>query len=516
MSKITQAAKLILRNIGRFSKLVIETELYPYQIEPLHAVIDSIFGNNGLEFLIIMPRQSGKNEAIAQLLVYLLNLYQRKGGGIVYATAGDGVGRGLARLEKRLDNPWNVGRWKKRAGPTRRILGKAQVAFMSAHPTAASRGETADLLLVLDELQDLHTSHIEAVFQPMRAATNATAVYIGTVKTTSDALWLKKSELEAAEKEDNQRRVWIIDPEQVIEHNPNYAAFLDSKIASLGRHHPIVASEYFNEPTDGTGGLFDERRRKLMQGSHPRQTEPTADSIYVATLDVAGQDEGATSAISRLDNPARDYTVATIFEIAIDSRDAGPTYRAVDIFVDHGSRHFQDVPGRPRLVERLLSWLNHWEITHLAADASGVGQGLVDWLSAKLSAPVTAVEVNSKTKASIGTGFLSVIETMRFKYWRDDTAVPLSATWWFWTQAAACTYHIPTEGQMSTDMQWSVPNSATVETPDGKKTPIHDDRLFSAALVAIFDELHAAKKLRIGQAKSRIIPPRDPLKELSF
>jgi hypothetical protein len=516
MSRVTAAAKAILSDIGHFSRLVIETELYDYQIEPLHAVIDSVFSHAGREFLIIMPRQSGKNEAVAQLLVYLLNLYQRKGGSIVYATAGDGVGRGLARLETRLDNPWNIGRWKKRAGPTRRILGRAQCAFMSAHPTAASRGETADLLLVLDELQDLNASHIEAVFQPMRAATNATAVYIGTVKTTSDALWLKKSELEAAEKKNGQRLVWIIEPEQVINNNPNYAAFLENKIATLGRHHPIVASEYFNEPTDGTGGLFDERRRKLMRGSHQRQTEPTADSIYVATLDVAGQDEAATSAIARLDNPARDYTIATIFEITINSRDPGPTYKARDIFVDHGSRHFQDVPGRPRLVDRLAAWLNHWKIVHLVADASGVGQGMVDWLGAKLSAEVTPVLINPKQKAAIGTGFLSVIETMRFQYWRDEEEIPLSDAWLFWRQAAACTYYIPEDGQMSTDMQWSVPASATIEDPAGKKIPIHDDRLFSAALVAIYDELHAEGKLRAGQAKSRVIPPKDVLKDLTF
>ena len=73
--------------------------------------------------------------------------------------------------------------------PVRRILGKASVVFLSTHPSAATRGETADWLLVIDELQDQVASHIEAVFEPMRAANNATALYIGTVKTTIDALW---------------------------------------------------------------------------------------------------------------------------------------------------------------------------------------------------------------------------------------------------------------------------------------------------------------------------------------
>ena len=69
---------------------------------------------------------------------------------------------------------------------------------------------------------------------------------------------------------------------------------------------------------------------------------------YVATLDVAGEDEAATDPIARLANPGRDYTVCTVFRVeypAADSMAPGPTYRAVDVFVDHGSKHFQETPG---------------------------------------------------------------------------------------------------------------------------------------------------------------------------
>jgi len=39
---------------------------------------------------------SGKNEAIAQLLAYLLNLFQRVGGHIIYGAIGNGLGMGIA------------------------------------------------------------------------------------------------------------------------------------------------------------------------------------------------------------------------------------------------------------------------------------------------------------------------------------------------------------------------------------------------------------------------------------
>jgi hypothetical protein len=47
--------------------------------------------------------------------------------------------------------------------------------------------------------------------------------------------------------------------------------------------------------------------------------------IYAFTLDVAGEDEGATHDLDRLDNPRRDSTALTIFEVEI------PTVETQDI-----------------------------------------------------------------------------------------------------------------------------------------------------------------------------------------
>ena len=148
----------------------------------------------------------------------------------------------------------------------------------------ASRGETADHLLVIDEAQDHDPAHVEAVFTPMRAARNATAVYLGTVRTTSDFLWAKKGELEAAEAADGIRRVFLVGPEQVTAANPAYATFLDEQVRRYGRRHPIIAAEYFLEPMDGSGGLFPAARLALMRGDHPRQRNPRPGERYVACL----------------------------------------------------------------------------------------------------------------------------------------------------------------------------------------------------------------------------------------
>jgi len=186
MSLLYRHATDWLADIEPFSRWLLEMPLREYQLAPLRAVMQAVLTYQGLEFLIVFPRQSGKNEAIAHLLVYLLNLHAIVGGTIVYGATGNGIGLGIDRLEARLDNPWNAGDWTRKARPDRRILGKAAVVFLSTHPTAQARGQTAHHLLVIDEAQDQDPAHIEAVFTPMRAANNATALYIGTVKLTTD------------------------------------------------------------------------------------------------------------------------------------------------------------------------------------------------------------------------------------------------------------------------------------------------------------------------------------------
>ncbi|MGD9316313.1 MAG: hypothetical protein PVG56_05740 [Anaerolineae bacterium] len=534
---IEWGALTILADMRYFSAVVLRVPLRSYQVEPVHAILDSILHKRGLEFLLVFPRQSGKNEAIAQLLTYLLNLYQRAGASIIYGAVGDAIGLGIERLEQRLDNSWNQAQWRVATKPRRRRLGKAEVIFLSSHPAASTRGQTASHLLIIDETQDQIASHIESVFTPMRAASNATAVYIGTVKTSSDYLWQKKLELEGEERKDGRQRVFFVLPDRVCAENPLYGEFLEGQVTKHGRNHPIVASEYFLEPIDASGGMFPPRRQALMRGDHARQVGPQPGRLYVATVDVAGEDEAATDPVAALARPGRDYTVGTVFEVVYPPPGVyapGPSYRAVDVFVDHGSKHFEDVPGRPALIHRLHAWLDHWQVAHTIADASGVGQGLVAWFKDALGETrVTGFNFSGNgKKAHLGSAFLSLVETGRFKYWTDEaaecssspTAAPapgdsangigaLSDAAWFWAQVRACGYEIPPDGRFDVDLRWGVPTSHKTDTPQGLRLT-HDDRLLSAALVAELDRLLRTGDIVLGTAESATIPGTDPLADL--
>lgn len=490
-------AKKVLRRIDIFSAVVLGMPLRNYQIEPLIAVIDSILHRKGIEFLIVFPRQSGKNEAVAHLCVYLLNIFQRSGGQIVYAAIADSLGRGIKRLDDRLQNRWNAGRWTKGGRPIRRSLGNASVVFISSHPHAASRGETAHHLLVIDELQDQDAAHIDAVFTPMRAANNATALYLGTTRFTYDALWKKKQELESLEQADGIQRVWLVQPETVCADNPAYTAFLATQVGRYGRNHPIVASEYFLEPIDASGGLFDSRRRRLLSGSHDRQDRPFRYSTYIATIDIGGADEQSSSP-GILDNPRRDYTVVTITEC---SHDRQPVYRAVDVMIDHGSTHFSTTPdGRLNLAEQILAYLHRWNVAAVIIDSSGLGLGLADWLTSHFH-NVHKFQFTTTSKALLGSSFLALVEQSRVQYWRPEQQ--FDDSWWFFQQAEACSYFVRPDGNFERDLRWSVPDSHTTNTPEGN-VPTHDDRLVSFALVAEAERLRLTGKLHLGTATSAI------------
>jgi hypothetical protein len=524
--------KAVLLSIRLFSALVVQTPLRGYQVGPADAVIDSCLNNRGLEFLWVFPRQSGKDEAVAQLCVFLLTLFQRVEAGIVHVFPTSAqLATGITRLSHRLENLWTGGRWWGKSKPSRVGLGLAQVAFFSGHPQARTEGATANLLLVVNEAQDQNEAVINRRYTPMRASMNATALYVGTVRTSADFLWRKKAELEALQAADGRRRVFLVSPDEVGAENPHYGAFVAEQVRLKGRNHPAIMTEYYCEPVDVAAGLFPERRRALMAGQHERLKSPLPGEVYAALVDVGGQDEAPSQsppsdggeAGGALSNPARDYTVCTIVRLQRGISEIGPVYEAVDVFVDHGSRHFQEGTGKPSLYSRLLAYLRHWNVFAVVCDATGVGAGLADALRKGYKRQVYGFTFNGPNKARLGNDFLAVVETGRFQYWRDDLTpcppllggegrlVEGSDVWWFFEQARACGYELRPGMPIERGLKWGVSPTARVTLTTGTSPDttvlVHDDRLLSAALVAELDRMVREGELFVSVGESAVIHP---------
>jgi hypothetical protein len=318
--------------------------LRSYQQQVAESIVESALQEKGMSFVVIFPRQSGKNELQAQVEAYLLSLCSVERAELVKIspTWKPQSLNAMRRLERVLKhNMFCRERWKKLSGYIYQI-GEAMIYFLSGSPTSSIVGATASLLLECDEAQDVMISKWDKEIAPMAASTNATRVFWGTAWTSKTLLARELRAARLEEKQDGIPRTWVLTADQVGAEVPAYKKFVDEQVARLGRNNPLVRTQYFSEEIDAEGGMFPLSRRALMIGGQSKQIAPTPGRVYAFTIDVAGQDEGATSDMEQLQNPKRDSTVLTIFELEVPSVDhvvQKPVYKVIMRFSWQGVKH---------------------------------------------------------------------------------------------------------------------------------------------------------------------------------
>ena len=131
-------------------------KLRPYQQEVARAILDSVFGKKGLTFSVEIARQGGKNELSAQLELLLLTLYMVEPQNLIKCspTFKPQTVISMLRLKDRLNDAGFSGTWLAELGYIIR-LGNARAIFLSADESANVVGNTAHILLEIDESQDV-------------------------------------------------------------------------------------------------------------------------------------------------------------------------------------------------------------------------------------------------------------------------------------------------------------------------------------------------------------------------
>lgn len=498
-------------DIETFSRVVARDHaLRPYQLEPARAILESIERGLGRQFAVVFSRQAGKDELLAQLLAYLLWTHRKRGGNTVLAAPTFRPQAALSRdrLLDRLATPviTEVERVKVRDGYAVH-LGRASARFLSADPSANARGQTADLLLVANEAQDIRPEMWDAVFDPMAASTNATTLFLGTVWSNTTLLARQMRHLEELERQDGVRRVWRVPWERVAAILPAYGERVRARIAQFGIDHPFIRTEYCLLELEGESGLFPPSRLSHMEGSHPRRRRAEPGKRYALLLDVAGEEEAGADPAAFASGSRRDSTALTVVEVdAAVSRRANsdqlsavsteysalsaslPSYRVVDRVSWTGVRH-------TALYAQIVDLARHvWRAGAVVVDATGVGHGLYAFLRETLGdrrgghAPIQVIPYvfSLKTKSDLGWDFLSLIDTGRFKEYADDGD---ALTRLYWSQLRETTYEVlPGPNKR---MRWSVP-----------ATRGHDDLVISAALSAALDDIDWRPRRAIGHARS--------------
>lgn len=476
MTDLSTIVNELLRDIVKFCEHASGLKLRKYQEEVAEAIIESVVKREGRSFVIIFPRQSGKNELQAQIETYLLLVLGQLDTEIVKAspTWKPQSLNAMRRLERVLKrNLLTRDRWEKESGYIFKV-DNARIYFLSGSETANVVGATANELLECDEAQDITKSKWDKDFSPMAASTNATRVFWGTAWTSSTLLARERRAAEEAQARDGIRRVWILDADDVAEEVPAYGEFVAGQVAKLGRNHPMVRTQFFSEEIDAEGGMFPAERIKLMQGSHAELDGPIEGQLYAMAIDIAGEEEDAAiESGSVKDTSARDATSVTIFNVDLSTLPAdqlgAPTYKVVARYTWTGTKH-------TKLYNVLKDLARQWRCEYIVVDSTGVGQGLSSFLEKSLPGRVIPYFFTQKSKSDLGWKFLAVIETGRYKE-------PVGMKTLFWQQAKYCQHQV-LEGP-GRIMRWGVPDGTRDEV---SKELVHDDELISAALCAILDE----------------------------
>jgi hypothetical protein len=277
---------------------------------------------------------------------------------------------------------------------------------------------------------------------------------------------------------------------------PEYGKHVAEQVARLGRQHPLVRTQYFNEELASADGLFNQARLALMQGEHAEQFTPLPGRLYALTLDVGGADlDQAIDTRAHIGAPLRendhDSSVALIFEVdpvgTADPLIRAPAYRLVS------GKIWEGLP-QTQLYGELKGLIEHWGPRQVVVDATGLGAGLASFLLKTFPGRVTPFTFTAASKSQLGWDFLSSVETGRFKLFRSGESHPLLAR--LMRELAECRYDVGSGPSQA--LRWGAPSGT------GK----HDDLVVACALATVLD-----RQEWIVPGGSVLLLRRDPLDE---
>jgi Terminase RNaseH-like domain len=401
--------------------------LHRYQMEILGAVLDSAIYHKGLTFSVEIARQGGKNEISAQLEVSLLmlNMTEKKNLIKCAPTFIPQAVISMTRLTNRLNDAGYAGIWESELGYIVRLC-DARAIFLSADKTANVVGNTAHLLLEIDEAQDVDKEKYTRDFKPMGSTTNVTTVLYGTTWDDSTLLEeVKQTNLEM-ERKDGIRRHFRCDWQEVAKYNPSYLAYVEGERERLGEDHPLFRTQYCLLPVHGGGGFFSSSQKAQLQGGHARIQRPESGKIYVAGIDLAGEAEEINDFKLWAAQKRRDSTVITIGELdstVINKIQKQPGVKIVEHYRWTGTRHTE-------LYSKIIDLVKGvWGCKKIVVDATGAGQPVASFLKEAVGSHVIPFVFTPPSKSLLGFNLQAAVNSGRLKMYAADNSEEYREFW---------------------------------------------------------------------------------------
>lgn len=379
---------------------------------------ESVIEERGETFTVEIARQGGKNELSAHLELLLLTMHIARGGSAVKCspTFKPQTLISILRLKQRLDDFGFSGSYSSESGYVVG-LGRARQVFLSADKSSSVVGHTADILLEVDEAQDVSPQKYTHDFRPMGSASNVTTVLYGTTWDDGSLLEQAKQTNLEMEKRDGVRRHFSYDWQEVARSNPAYLKFVEGERQRLGEDHPLFRTQYALKPISGRGRLFSGAQLGQVIGQHPRRRGPAGGKAYVAGIDLAGEAETPEGEV--LTRPGRDSTVITIGDL--DAAGEG-RIAVVEQYAWTGVRHTTLYQQMAHLLKNL------WNCRSVAADATGVGEGVTSFLRGALGSRVEAFKFTQASKSELGFELIAAVNSGRLRMYAADGSFEYAET----------------------------------------------------------------------------------------
>ena len=285
--------------------------------------------------------------------------------------------------------------------------------------------------------------------------------------------------------------------------NPDYRAYVEAEIARMGPEHPLISTQYLLETLEGGGRLLSETQLAQLRGSHARLRNADfglrighEGPVYVAGVDIAGEDEEREDAALRSFKPRKDSTAVTICEVTWQPalgtasqatseanphstirNPQSPHLRVVEQYWWTGRKHREVVPQLVDLLQRV------WGCRAVVVDATGIGAAVASFLVGAMPNVVRPFVFTAGSKSALGYGLLAAINGGRLQLFANDGS-PESGELWEELRLARSTLH---ENQRL---------SFYVDPREG-----HDDLLMSLALVV---EAAAGAEPRSAVGRTRV------------
>jgi len=382
-----QANNMVMRvwNDPQFHRTALKElpELHWPQLEVLEAVERLIAEGGSRTMTVRSARQTMKNETAAEAQSRTLWKFSKIGGVYlrVAPTWKPQIVNSKVRLERslRVDPLILASGWKRTEGYIYEV-GNAQIQFLSGDKTANVVGATASILLDIDEAHKIDRGKFDEEFSPMTAYYEAPTIMWGVAADQNDLLYEHREFNELHSPELNFQypaEVWCEIHEPFRKH-------YEDRCRRLGEDHPIIRTQYNMSDMEDSGGYMKPKhRRALFNTDFERQIHPVEGKIYIAGVDIGGEDEDMEEDLFvQAENPERDSTICLIGEVDID--DIVNDWRKVKVVEAYqwtGEALGEKPSGLPGQQEKILQLFKHFNIHGGCVDARGVGEQIAGYLA---------------------------------------------------------------------------------------------------------------------------------------